>query len=116
MDISNQIMNSQSALLAQQSAASKAGLEKASQQQNDPRAWEAAQKFESMFLSQMMNLMFKDVPTDGYFGGGSSEEIFRSMLVNEYGDGIVKNGGLGLADSIYRNILELQEAVDAANG
>ena len=115
MDISNTMIHAQSALSTQQSAASKASLENASTQKNDPRAWEAAQQFESMFLSQMMNLMFKDVPTDGYFGGGSSEEIFRSMLVNEYGNGIAKSGGMGLADGIYRNILELQEAVDANN-
>ena len=37
----------------------------------------AAQGFESFFASQVLEQMFNDVKTDGLFGGGHGEEMFR---------------------------------------
>ena len=54
--------------------------------------------------------MFAGVKTDGPFGGGQGEKVFRSMLVQEYGKAAAKAGGFGLADEVQREILSLQEA------
>jgi peptidoglycan hydrolase FlgJ len=69
----------------------------------------AADEFEGMFLSQMLGHMFDSVEVDPLFGGGHGEEMFRSMLINEYGKSMVKAGGLGLSAQIQRDMLRLQE-------
>lgn len=70
----------------------------------------AAVEFEAVFLSQMLGQMFAQVRTDGPFGGGHAEGVFRGLLVEEYGKSIARAGGIGLADSVAREIIALQEA------
>jgi peptidoglycan hydrolase FlgJ len=69
----------------------------------------AAQEFEALFLSEMLAPAFESVDTDGLFGGGESEKIFRSMMVQEYGKAIAQSGGVGIADAVQREILRMQE-------
>lgn len=73
-------------------------------------AEQAAEDFESFFLSQMLGHMFQGVGNDPLFGGGPGEQVFRSMMVQEYATVIAKNGGIGLSDNVTREILRLQEA------
>lgn len=70
----------------------------------------AAREFEAVFLSQMLAPMFAGIKTDGPFGGGHAEEIFRSMLIEETGKTISRAGGIGIADAVYRQLLIYQEA------
>lgn len=72
-------------------------------------AQRAAQDFEAFFLSQMFEMMFEGIETDGPFGGGSSEKIFRSLMVTEYGKSTAARGGIGIADDIIRQMLNNQE-------
>lgn len=76
----------------------------------DAKAWAAAQDFEAQFISTMTQSMFAGLKTDGPFGGGQGEDMFRSLLVDQYGTQIAKSGGVGIADTIYSEILKLQEA------
>jgi Rod binding domain-containing protein len=69
-----------------------------------------AEDFEALFLSQMVQHMFAGVPTDGPFGGGNAENIYRSLLATEYGKLISRTGGIGIADAVQREILKLQES------
>jgi Rod binding domain-containing protein len=69
----------------------------------------AAEEFEAVFLSQMLEHMFAGIRTDGYFGGGRSEQIFRSMTINEYGRMIARSGGVGIADRVMEEILRMQD-------
>lgn len=70
----------------------------------------AANDFESQFVSQMVGQMFEGVEVDETFGGGHGEEMFRSLLVQEYGKSVTARGGFGLADQVYRELLRAQEA------
>lgn len=70
----------------------------------------AAEEFESVFISQMLGHMFKDIGTDPMFGGGQAEGIYRDLLVDEYGKTMTRAGGIGIADTIERQLLALQEA------
>ncbi len=70
-------------------------------------------EFEAMFLSQILQPMFDTLPTDGVFGGGNGEKMFRSMQVDEYGKGIAKAGGIGIADAVAREIIRMQEKASA---
>ncbi|MBK1666226.1 chemotaxis protein [Rhodospirillum rubrum] len=73
-------------------------------------AKESAQEFESFFLGQMLQPMFSSIETEAPFGGGHAEEMWRSMMVDEYGKMIARNGGVGIADAVMRVMLANQEA------
>lgn len=72
-------------------------------------AREAAEQFEAVFLAQMLAPMFETIPTDSFMGGGHAEKVYRGMMVEEMGKSIAKQGGVGIADSVYREMLKLQE-------
>jgi Rod binding domain-containing protein len=76
----------------------------------DPRAWEAAKEFEAQFVSTLFQSMFKGLEDqESAFGGGPGEPMFSSLLVDQYGQQMTKSGGIGLADSVYREMLKMQE-------
>ena len=62
-------------------------------------AKESAQKFEAMFLSQVVEEMIKTVDV-GDYGGGEAEEKWRSFLASAVADQIAQQGGTGIAQSI----------------
>ncbi|GHF29441.1 hypothetical protein GCM10017044_25880 [Kordiimonas sediminis] len=71
---------------------------------------EAAVDFEAVFISQLLSPMFETVGTDELMGGGQAEGIFRSMMVDSVSKEVARNGGIGLADNIYAELLKFQEA------
>jgi Rod binding domain-containing protein len=73
-------------------------------------AREVAEEFEAVFLNTILETMFSGVKTDGMFGGGHSESMYRSMMNQEYASAIAKSGGIGIADDLYEEILRVQEA------
>jgi Rod binding domain-containing protein len=87
-------------------AASLAAAAKGSPEQ----AREVARQFEEVFLSQLFDQMSMGLKTDGVFGGGPGEGIYRSFLNNAIAQEVSRSGGLGIADAVYREILKLQEA------
>jgi Rod binding domain-containing protein len=95
----------QSAMLLAQSASTQTP----SRTSNVAAAKTAAQNFESVFLSQFLGEMFDGIPTDGMFGGGQGEQMFRSLMLDEYGKQIAAQGGIGLASSVTRELLKTQE-------
>ncbi len=68
-----------------------------------------AQEFEATFLSQMMQDMFEGVGDDEFFGKSYANDVYKSMLVDEYGKLLAKSGGVGIADHVKRELLTLQE-------
>lgn len=73
------------------------------------KAREKAEEFEAVFLAQMIGYMFDGIETDGLFGGGHGENMFRSMMFQEFGKVLARAGGVGIADSVQREILKVQE-------
>lgn len=92
------------------SSSAELSQDKYKQIKNYDEAKAAAQDFEAFFLSRMCESMFEGVSTDGIFGGGHAEKIYRSMLLNEYGKIMAKSGTVGVADFVMDSILQLQEA------
>jgi Rod binding domain-containing protein len=77
---------------------------------SDPvAAKKVAEQFEGILVTQFLNQMFEGISTDGMFGGGPGESMFRSLMVDEYGKKIASTGGLGLSSSIQREMLKMQE-------
>ncbi len=67
-------------------------------------AREAAQKLEATFLAEM--LKSAGFGKSDNFAGGIGEEQFASFQRQALADEMVKSGGLGLADTIYRSMME----------
>ena len=71
---------------------------------------ETAQDFESFFLQTVLEDLTNDLGSDFLGGGGHAEQIWRSMLNEEFAGAISSSGGVvGIADSVYKELLALQE-------
>ncbi|HCM84122.1 MAG TPA: rod-binding protein [Alphaproteobacteria bacterium] len=85
----------------------------------DARDWQGAkdskefdkvfEDYEAVYMSQMLSHMYAGVEVDPMFGGGPAEETMRSLLINEYGKMMAQRGGIGLADAMKKQMLEMQE-------
>jgi flagellar protein FlgJ len=70
------------------------------------QAKKVAQDFEALFVGMMMKSMRATVGKDTLTGGGHGEEVYRSMLDQEYAAASVKQGGgLGIAKIIEKDII-----------
>ena len=73
----------------------------------------AAQDYEATFVSQMLGQMFEGISTDGPLGGCQGEQMFRSLMLDEYGKKIASQGGIGLSDAVTKELLKHQEMATA---
>ena len=71
------------------------------------KAREVASQFETVFIGELLEQMSMGIKTDGPFGGGPSEGIYRSFFNDAVAKEITRNGGIGIADAVYREILEV---------
>lgn len=70
------------------------------------QAKKVSQDFEALFVGMMMKSMRETVGKDTLTGGGHGEEVYRSMLDQEYANASVKRGGgLGLAKVLEKDII-----------
>jgi flagellar protein FlgJ len=104
MDSPASIMNVQNMMMARSSplAAPKATADTA-------KADAAAKEYESVFISQFLGSMFSGIKSDGVTGGGEGEEMFRSLMINQYGKIIEAQGGFGLAAQMKAELLKHQQ-------
>jgi len=65
------------------------------------RLHDAATELESFMVYQMLSVMRKSMPKSEMFSGGYGEEVFESMLDQEYAMQMSKTGDMGLAQMIY---------------
>lgn len=77
--------------------------------QDVAKARQAAQEFEAHFISQMMQPMFDTIKTNEMFGGGPGEDMWKSLMVDEYGKAAARAGGIGIADHVMAAMLQAQE-------
>ena len=75
----------------------------------DRKLMEVARQLEASFLAEMLKSAGVGEARQT-FGGGAREDHFSSFLVREYADATVQAGGLGLAESIYRSLVQMKEA------
>lgn len=106
MDIANNnfAMQAQNAMLA-----GKRDMTPAKGQSID-QLRKVAEDFEAVFIGQMLQPMFANLGAEEPFGGGESEKMWRGMQVDEYGKAITKAGGIGLSDTILKEMIKLQES------
>jgi flagellar protein FlgJ len=103
--------------LAQQQPLAKApgrvGASQSGTQMNSTGSIAAADKsskeYEQVFISQFLGSMFSGISADGVTGGGEGEEMFRSMMVDQYAKGIEGQGGFGIAAQMKAELLKHQQ-------
>lgn len=70
---------------------------------------ETAEAFEASFLSIMISQMFEGLDTDGPFGGGDGEKMFRSYFSDAIAKQVAHGGrGIGLSAQVSKEMLKLQ--------
>jgi Rod binding domain-containing protein len=99
------MLQMQQAALARAQSAGAAGK---SNPADLPAIRKAASDFESVFASEMLSHMFSGIGTNGMFGGGHGEEMFRSLLVDQYGKALARSGTLGIADQVAAQMIKAQ--------
>jgi peptidoglycan hydrolase FlgJ len=72
------------------------------------KARTTAQNFEAVFISTAFNQMFAGVSGDGPLGGGKAVGMWRSFLTDEFAKSFAKSGGIGIADKVYRSLMQDQ--------
>ena len=68
----------------------------------------AAQEFEAVYIGQMLEHMFKGIEVDPITGGGGSENIYKSLQIQEYAKIITDKGGIGIADALKAELIQMQ--------
>lgn len=70
---------------------------------------EAAKSYEAVFLNTMLQSMFTGIEEGGAWGGGQGSETWQGLLIDEFAKNIAARGGIGIAASVERELLALQE-------
>jgi flagellar protein FlgJ len=84
-------------------------LQQLNRQHNSQAIDKVAGQFEAVFLNEMLAPVVAQVRLPKPYGGGFSEEMYQSLLVDEYSKAMVKAGGIGIAKQIRSELLKLQE-------
>jgi peptidoglycan hydrolase FlgJ len=76
---------------------------------NDAQIDAVAKNFESMFVSQMLEQMAGDSLGSEAFGDSETNDIYKGLVMEEYGKIIARSGGIGIAPYVKSELLKLQE-------
>ena len=83
---------------------------------SDAQMDKVSKDFESMFIGQMLEPMFGDTEGSDAFGSSESGDVYKGLLMDEYGKQISRSGGIGVADFVKKELLKLQEVAHPASG
>ncbi len=87
-----------------------AGKENTVSEKDRIAAKKVAREFEALFTGIMLKTMRETVGKDSLTSGGHGEEIYRSLLDQEYAKAISEGQGLGLAKNIEEYLLKSMPA------
>lgn len=74
------------------------------------QAKESAREFEAFFVYQMLEHMSDGIEAPDVYGGGSAENMFRSMLNEKMANEVSQTSNLGIAEAVEAQIKRYQEA------
>ncbi len=74
----------------------------------DPKLWRASRAFEALMIQQMLDAMRKTVPHSGLLRSGFAEDVQGSMFDQAVANAVSGEGGLGIAEAIYRQVSRTQ--------
>lgn len=93
--------------------ASLADLRRSARAGDAGAAREAAKQFEALFVNMMIKQMRDAMPTSGGLFGGHGMELYQGMHDQQLAQAMARRGGIGLAESIERQLLPAGSAPGA---
>lgn len=75
----------------------------------DAQIKKKSKELEGVFLSVMMEPMFPEGKESDLYGGGTGSGVFRTLMIQEYGNGLANAGGIGLAKGIEKQMKRRME-------
>jgi Rod binding domain-containing protein len=102
-------MSDPTALISSASSSLNPGAPAIGSNMTKAAAQKTGQDFEAYFLSQAFENMFSGIDADPMFGGGQSESVYRSMMIQEYSKVAASTHSTGIGDEVTREILRMQE-------
>lgn len=85
----------------------------ASKDADDPKLREACADFEAILVNRMLEAMRRTLRHDGLLDGGTGREIYDSLYYQEIATRVSRAGGLGIGESLYRQMAEHARAVES---
>lgn len=73
-------------------------------EEKNAEAWRSAKDFEAAFIAQM--LTYSGFAKSLTSSGGEAVASFSQFYMESIGEDLAENGGFGLADQIYENIVK----------
>jgi hypothetical protein len=70
----------------------------------DPKTLKRSKELEAVLISVMTEPMFPKGKEAGLYGGGPGNDVYRSLMIQEYGKIFQKGNSLGVAENISRNL------------
>lgn len=94
---------------ARSEAAGQTVMQRARMHAQQQHAEAVGKDFESMFITAMLEPMFGDSVGDTMFGDDETKEVYKALMIEQYGRKITESGGIGIADYVKRELLRQQE-------
>lgn len=71
---------------------------------------ESSKEFEAVFMAQMLKPMFEEINFNPMSGdrNSSQSDTYKGMLVDQMGKSLADHSGIGLAEPVYKTLLEAQ--------
>lgn len=71
---------------------------------DDKKLYQTCQELESVFISRVLDSMRATISRSELLERGFADDVYESMLYDEYAKNISKSGSIGLADILYRQL------------
>lgn len=82
----------------------KKNIMKGKESAKEKRMLEKARDLESVMISVMVDPMFPKGKESGLYGGGQGNDVYRMLMIQEYGKILSKSNSLGVADNIAKQL------------
>jgi flagellar protein FlgJ len=79
-------------------------LKQVKDEKDDKKLMEACRNLEAVFVNMMFKQMQNTVQKTELTDGGFGEDIFSDMLLEKYSEEATKGTGLGLAQTMYKQL------------
>ncbi len=73
---------------------------------------EACQNFEALFLNMMFKSMRNTVQKSDIIDNSYATGVYEDMMYEKYSEEAAKGGGIGLADMLYKQLIQNLEDVE----
>lgn len=111
---SNSIMSSKAEANANRMETIQKSMSKVLSDKDEKKLKESCQEFEAIFLSELLKSMRATVPKNNLQGESFGQDVFQSMLDDEYAKKVSGTNSIGLGDMLFQQ-MKLNMALAQSN-